>query len=383
MRGANLSFTDIAKLVGEKWQTLTPSEKEPYESRANNAKESYVAELARYKKTDEYKAYLQYLAEFKAKHGDKPVESKRPRLETEDSGGTSNSSKPDTAEPVLAGPRMGHVRAGSTNSKHPAPLTTNLPMQNGNNGLGSAGSGPSGPLTHVPSSSPCADSPLGFSNDGRYHSSQPSLVSQGSTLSDWSSKSTLPSMSSVPLHSSNIEPSASGRSWSSLQHRDSSLSSASSHSFGSTPLMPAHLNKHPSGEESRLQRSTSMDGPGQKKNEYLMLIHPPLVAHPSTHTTNTQLPPLQSLDSRSRRLPDPNLRALPPPSLSPMESSGSFRGTPRVTPPLYRQCMNKDSPKGSEGSRSPLESSENEAANSLAALAYGTGSIATPGLKPQ
>jgi hypothetical protein len=67
LKGRNLSFTEIAKLVGENWQNLSPGEKEPYEQEAFSAKERYNNELAEYKKTNEYKEYSQYLAEFKAR----------------------------------------------------------------------------------------------------------------------------------------------------------------------------------------------------------------------------------------------------------------------------------------------------------------------------
>lgn len=68
LKGRNLSFTEIAKLVGENWQNLIPGEKEPYEQQASFAKEKYNNELTEYKKTENYKEYSQYLAEFKAKH---------------------------------------------------------------------------------------------------------------------------------------------------------------------------------------------------------------------------------------------------------------------------------------------------------------------------
>jgi hypothetical protein len=55
VRGQNRSFTDIAKLVGDRWQKLAPAEKEPYETQATTAKERYNAELAEYKKTDSYR----------------------------------------------------------------------------------------------------------------------------------------------------------------------------------------------------------------------------------------------------------------------------------------------------------------------------------------
>jgi hypothetical protein len=67
LRGRNLSFTEIAKLVGENWQNLSPSEKEPYEAQAFIAKEKYNAELAEYRRTENYKKYAEYLLDFKEK----------------------------------------------------------------------------------------------------------------------------------------------------------------------------------------------------------------------------------------------------------------------------------------------------------------------------
>lgn len=67
LKGRHLSFTEIAKLVGENWQNLAPEDKEPFESQAFSAKERYNAELAEYKKTENYKQYCAYLAEFKEK----------------------------------------------------------------------------------------------------------------------------------------------------------------------------------------------------------------------------------------------------------------------------------------------------------------------------
>lgn len=68
LRGQDLSFTEIAKLVGEKWQDLSPSEKEPCERQAQSLKDKYYTELNEYKKTKEYGEYQDYLSEFKAKH---------------------------------------------------------------------------------------------------------------------------------------------------------------------------------------------------------------------------------------------------------------------------------------------------------------------------
>lgn len=68
LKGRNLTFTEIAKLVGENWQNLNQAEKEPYESQAQAAKDRYSAQLAEYKKTPMYAKYMDYLHEFKIKH---------------------------------------------------------------------------------------------------------------------------------------------------------------------------------------------------------------------------------------------------------------------------------------------------------------------------
>ncbi len=67
LKSQNLTFTEIAKLVGENWQSLDPTERESYESQANAAKNKYKKDLATYKKMPEYKKYQQYLQEFKEK----------------------------------------------------------------------------------------------------------------------------------------------------------------------------------------------------------------------------------------------------------------------------------------------------------------------------
>lgn len=106
LKGQNLTFTEIAKLVGENWQALTQAEKEPYERDAQAAKEKYNRDLAEYKKTPNYKKYLQYLQEFKAKHANHPQDkevSKRVRL-----------SDPNIGDSAAVNGHSGRaVRAGS------------------------------------------------------------------------------------------------------------------------------------------------------------------------------------------------------------------------------------------------------------------------------
>lgn len=112
LKGQELSFTEIAKVVGERWQVLPADRREECERQANTAKEKYYAELAEYKKTSEFEAYQKYLEDFKIKHAapqkgtipginrNKPrnswvtgvVEGKRSKLETDTSVSTRSSS---------------------------------------------------------------------------------------------------------------------------------------------------------------------------------------------------------------------------------------------------------------------------------------------------
>ncbi|KAG9883148.1 hypothetical protein KCU98_g19230, partial [Aureobasidium melanogenum] len=83
LKGKDLSFTEIAKLVGERWQELGPNEKEPCEREAQALKDKYYSELRQYKKTPQYKQYQDYLIEFKAKQqisgqGPDPKKTKLP-----------------------------------------------------------------------------------------------------------------------------------------------------------------------------------------------------------------------------------------------------------------------------------------------------------------
>ncbi|CAI4216537.1 unnamed protein product [Parascedosporium putredinis] len=67
LKGQTLSFTEIAKLVGENWQALPQGERERLEDQAQQAKDRYNQQLAAYKKTAEHRKYSQYLQEFKKK----------------------------------------------------------------------------------------------------------------------------------------------------------------------------------------------------------------------------------------------------------------------------------------------------------------------------
>ncbi|ELR02114.1 hypothetical protein GMDG_05273 [Pseudogymnoascus destructans 20631-21] len=105
LKGRPLSFTEIAKLVGENWQNLAPSEKELYEQQAFAAKEKYTVELAEYRRTESYRTYSEYLIEFKAKQLQLQESnqealnenSKRPKLENMNTSNNSTTTKSSTA----------------------------------------------------------------------------------------------------------------------------------------------------------------------------------------------------------------------------------------------------------------------------------------------
>lgn len=70
LKGQGLSFTEIAKVVGERWQDPDPEERSQCEREAQQIKDIYYQRLADYKKTPEHAEYSEYLADFKLKYGD-------------------------------------------------------------------------------------------------------------------------------------------------------------------------------------------------------------------------------------------------------------------------------------------------------------------------
>ncbi|KAF2683047.1 hypothetical protein K458DRAFT_49822 [Lentithecium fluviatile CBS 122367] len=61
-----LSFVDIAREVGRRWQELPPEKKRVWESNAARAMQEFEAQMDEYKKTENWRKYQNYLVEFKA-----------------------------------------------------------------------------------------------------------------------------------------------------------------------------------------------------------------------------------------------------------------------------------------------------------------------------
>lgn len=112
---SQLSFVNIAKEVGKRWQNLPAAQKRGWESEAARAMQEFEAQMDEYKRTDSWRKYQRYLHEFKSQQsqqsqsqsGKRPVGS---RSTTDSSNNTtvfsrasptSSSSSPTTA-PSLA-----------------------------------------------------------------------------------------------------------------------------------------------------------------------------------------------------------------------------------------------------------------------------------------
>lgn len=81
LKAQSLSFTEISRRVGESWQTLPPEEKERWKQRTAQPWEKYKADLAEYQKSDNYKQYVQYVADFKRAQARKRCEASHRKSE--------------------------------------------------------------------------------------------------------------------------------------------------------------------------------------------------------------------------------------------------------------------------------------------------------------
>ncbi|OAV94450.1 hypothetical protein PTTG_03070 [Puccinia triticina 1-1 BBBD Race 1] len=65
LKGQQISFTDIARTVGDRWKTLDPSTKEAFEREASEQKDRWTKSMLAYKRTREYEQHRRYLQQFK------------------------------------------------------------------------------------------------------------------------------------------------------------------------------------------------------------------------------------------------------------------------------------------------------------------------------
>lgn len=69
LKDEQLSFTEIAQAVGQRWQALPIAEREQYEQQAALNKEQHIKDMAEYRKTENWARYNEYLIDFKRSAG--------------------------------------------------------------------------------------------------------------------------------------------------------------------------------------------------------------------------------------------------------------------------------------------------------------------------
>jgi HMG (high mobility group) box len=375
VRGQNLSFTDIAKLVGDRWQKLSSEGKEPFESQANAAKEKFAVELAHYKKTDSYKDYTQYMADFKSKHGGSTSEGKRPKLEPESTGGSVSSKNTDETRSKASAI---HIRDASISSISTTSYHGSLPSPGGVSvGLpqNMVAYGTSSQRSRI-SSSPKTNSPplrmdqceLRLPPQIQYHGSfLPEHLHMRGEYPDLHSRTG--QLSLAPTSSNTVSPTVDATAAQGfaaafppppLQHQNS-VSSGTHSDSSSTSNLPVT----PGDEPWRLPL-----GDGKGKSSEWPRVYNPLLTN-SFSSPFGQLPPIhpERVSDISR---DPNQRTLPFPSpSSPHDPKGSFRARPLNATPMPSSESSAGSPsEPRDEMKSPLDNSENDAVNTLAVLAY-------------
>lgn len=58
LKQQNKSFTDLAKIIGDRWKNISPEGKEQYETNALRAREDYLKKIEEYQKTESFRVCL-------------------------------------------------------------------------------------------------------------------------------------------------------------------------------------------------------------------------------------------------------------------------------------------------------------------------------------
>lgn len=382
IKGQDLSFTDIAKLVGQRWQSLSAAEREPFESKAASLKETFNQELAEYKKTEQYRDYSQYLADFKAKHGGTSGDGKRPKLEEEQSGGSlgspgaptvASSKSPKFGEPGINAPgssqgrsiQVGPLQVGGASGPGSSPVI-GLQSQSGNlasrpySGSSFNEPAPVGRSQELGRPSPRVGSSATSGGEASSYFDHPTVHgSRGSATPQIGGSSTGP-----------FETGMFSRPKPQLLHQDTVMSNASSApsnlSYGSGSTGALHTPRTPRDDPwtMRLPQHDAFKSPSGSW-DVPRPVHPPFA---SPH--GTSFAAVNALKVPERSFPhhnDPALR-LPPPNVGlgapPHESPGlSMRSQSRPGPsfsdarqsPTSRPEMSQTTQRPEKESESPLD----------------------------
>ena len=389
VKDQNLSFTQIAKLVGDRWQKLDPAGKEPFEAQASTAKERYNVQLSAYRKTDDYKEYMAYLAEFKAKHGPM-AEAKRPKLEQESSGSIISSKSFETSQEGIPA-ASGHFRGGSMGSSASSPF-----IGGATHSMGSGSSIPQRP----PMPSSRSGSPPSAQQSREYY--RPGLISGHSSVSDESATiksevpdtvlrtagltlataSATPPLPGLPPYATSVDPALPtdplARSRVSYfvqqqqqQHIPLPMPNIGVGQPGPGALLYPQNLPSPTIQEASW-KTRPPDFRGYQENPRALPPSFPIPSPSREPLSPTQLPPILPPERAPEFHQGPSPRTLPPPR-APSRGTSSLphlgrameQPRPLTTEPLQLR-------QGRDDGRPPLNRSESDAANALAGLAAGT-----------
>lgn len=383
VKDQNLSFTQIAKLVGDRWQKLDPAGKEPFEAQASAAKEKYNIQLSAYRKTDKYKEYMAYLADFKAKHG-QTTEAKRPKLEPESSGSII-STKSFEANQEGAPPPAGHFRGGSMGSSASSPFIGGATQP-----TSSVGSLPPRPQL---ASSRSGTPPSGQQSRDHF---RPGLISGHSSVSDESATvrsevpdtvvrtaglslgtaSATPPLPSLSDPAPPSDPLARSRLSYFVQQQQQPPIPLPIPNLGTAPpgfgaLSYQQTLPSPTAQESSWRNRTP-DFRGYQETPRALPSSFSLASPGREQLSPTQLPPMLPQERPLDFHPTPSPRTLPPPrapsgGTTTLPHLGRAMEQPQPLPIEPLQLR----PPGRDESRATLNLSESDAANALAGLASG------------
>ena len=108
LKDQSLSFTEISRRVGDRWQTMPHGEKEFWKQKPAAPWVKFKSDLAEYQKTENYREYLEYLIEFKAAHATKKKADAQRKL---------SRNKPSAAIPSVSQPKSGSSSRDSSTFK--------------------------------------------------------------------------------------------------------------------------------------------------------------------------------------------------------------------------------------------------------------------------
>lgn len=129
IKGQSMPFTEISRLVGDRWQALPPAKKEEWKQAAAVPWEKYKQDLATYQKTEDFRKYEQYVANFKATQATKKNTSKRRGSQSQGvlGGSLQRQSPGSESECSSSAPTLPSIGSAQKNAEQFSYMSTEHP----------------------------------------------------------------------------------------------------------------------------------------------------------------------------------------------------------------------------------------------------------------